>query len=175
MHFVDMCGKNKQKFGKTGRFFLLFIISLSTKEKPVFSLFCQFSPHISTKCIIYDLIFIIWEFFWKKFFWSHGTSLGSPGSLSQGDVLPGFCRFQILVIWGPYESPVLVACPRHSKSPKTARARCEKVKSHSPSYQIFPTSCTNTHYWNFWHYFWFFKDCFLPIINSKSWLKVISK
>ena len=63
--------------------------------------------------------------FLTKIFWSHGTSLGSPGSLSQGNVIPGFCRFQILVIWGPYESPVLVACPCHSKSLKTAGAPCD--------------------------------------------------
>ena len=46
-----------------------------------------------------------------------------PGSLEALGL--GFCQFQILVIWGPYESPVLVACQGHSKSPKTAGARCD--------------------------------------------------
>ena len=43
-------------------------------------------------------------------FWSHGTSLGSLGPLSQGDVHPGFSRPQFLVIWGPYNYPGIVAC-----------------------------------------------------------------
>ena len=62
-----------------------------------------------------------------KIFWSHGTPLGSSGSRSQADVHLGFSNFQILVIWGPYDPPVLVACTRHAKSPKTAGAWCDPL------------------------------------------------
>ena len=48
--------------------------------------------------------------FLSQIFWSHGTSLGSLGPLSQGDVHPGFFQPQFLVIWGPYNNPGTVAC-----------------------------------------------------------------
>ena len=46
----------------------------------------------------------------RKKFWSQGTALGSLGPGSQEALGLGPCRFQILVIWGPYEASVLVAC-----------------------------------------------------------------
>ena len=51
-------------------------------------------------------------------FWSHGTSLGSLGPLSQGDVHPGFSQPQFLVIWGPYNYPGIVACLEQAENPK---------------------------------------------------------
>ena len=57
--------------------------------------------------------------------WSHGTPLGSLGPLSQGDVIVGPYGLQILVIWGPYEPPVLVACQAQAENPKSAGALCD--------------------------------------------------
>ena len=56
--------------------------------------------------------------FLSQKFWSHGTSLGSLGPLSQGDVHPGFSRPQFLVIWGPYNYPGIVACLEQAENPK---------------------------------------------------------
>ena len=57
-------------------------------------------------------------------FWSHGTPLGYLGAGSQEALHPGACRFQILVIWGLNDYPVLVACQGQAKNLKTAGARC---------------------------------------------------
>ena len=43
-------------------------------------------------------------------FWSHGTLLGSMGPGSQKAPNEIFSKSQILVIWGPYNCPVIVAC-----------------------------------------------------------------
>ena len=51
-------------------------------------------------------------------FWSQGTSLGSMGPLTKRDVRLGFHQLQILVIWGPYRHPDIVACQGHAKTPK---------------------------------------------------------
>ena len=59
-----------------------------------------------------------------KKFWSQGTSQGSPGSGSGADVRLGACQFQILVIWGPHEPPVLVALQAQAKKLKTVPAWC---------------------------------------------------
>ena len=58
-------------------------------------------------------------------FWSQGTRLGSLGCLSQGDVILGSCRLQILVILGPYKAPVHVASQAQAKNLKTAGAQCD--------------------------------------------------
>ena len=58
-----------------------------------------------------------------KKFWSQGTSPGSSGSGSWADVRPGACQFQILVIWGPNEPPVLVALQGQAKSLKPFPSR----------------------------------------------------
>ena len=59
MHFVDICGENWQNNEKTGFSLVDKEILKSKKKRPVFPNFCLFLPYISTKCIIYDLIFII--------------------------------------------------------------------------------------------------------------------
>ena len=62
--------------------------------------------------------------FLTKFFWSHGTPLGYLGAGSQADLGLGPCRFQILVIWGPYDFPVLVALQAQAENLKPIRSRC---------------------------------------------------
>ena len=57
-------------------------------------------------------------------FWSHGTPLGSLGPLSQQDTILGAGQLQILVIWGPYRPPVVVALETHAENLKTAGAWC---------------------------------------------------
>ena len=59
-------------------------------------------------------------------FWSLGTPLGSLGPPSQGDIIVGPYRLQILVIWGPYEPPVLVACQATAENPKSVGSWCEE-------------------------------------------------
>ena len=58
-------------------------------------------------------------------FWSHGTPLGSLGALSQQDTILGAGQLQILVIWGPYRPPVVVALETHAENLKTVGAWCE--------------------------------------------------
>ena len=70
-----------------------------------------------------------------KKFWSQGTSLGYLGPGSQQDVIVGACQFQILVIWGPYEASVLVACPDQAKNLKTAGAWCVLIHTRQQTYQ----------------------------------------
>ena len=41
------------------------------------------------------------------------------------------CRFQIHLIWGPYEFPALVALQIHAKKPKLTAAWCEGSGSFS--------------------------------------------
>ena len=62
--------------------------------------------------------------FLSQTFWSHGTSLGSLGLLSQGDVHTGFSRPQFLVIWGPYNYPGIVACHEQAENPNSVPSRC---------------------------------------------------
>ena len=57
--------------------------------------------------------------------WSQGTPLGYLGSGSQEALGLGFSRFQIWVIWGPYDYPALVAFHAQAKNPKMAGARCD--------------------------------------------------
>ena len=61
----------------------------------------------------------------RQKFGSHGTSLGSMGFLSQGDLGLGSGRLQFLVIWGPYDLPILVASHGTAKSLKAARSQCD--------------------------------------------------
>ena len=63
--------------------------------------------------------------FLTKKFWSHGTPLGYLGAGSQADLSLGPCRFQILIIWGPYDFPVLVALQAQAENLKPIRSRCE--------------------------------------------------
>ena len=57
-------------------------------------------------------------------FWSHGTSLGYLGPGSQGDVRLGACALQFLILWGSYDTPVVVALQVHSKKLKLSGAWC---------------------------------------------------
>ena len=57
-------------------------------------------------------------------FWSHGTPLGSLGPLSQQDTILGAGQLQILVIWGPYRPPVVVALETHAENLKKVGAWC---------------------------------------------------
>ena len=80
-----------------------------------------------------------------KNFWSQGTLLGSPGPGSQADLILGFSRFQILVIWGPYGGPVLVACQGHSKTPKFFPRWCVISHSkHCTRYVVDPFLCVKS-------------------------------
>ena len=62
-----------------------------------------------------------------KIFWSQGTPMGSSGSGSQEALGLGACRFQNVVIWGPCESPVLVASEVQAKNLKTAPSQSEYI------------------------------------------------
>ena len=53
-------------------------------------------------------------------FWSHGTPLGSMGPGSQQDPDEIFSQSQILVIWGLYNCPDIVACREQAKKPNLA-------------------------------------------------------
>ena len=56
---------------------------------------------------------------------SQGTPLGSLGALSQQDTILGAGQLQILVIWGPYRPPVVVALETHAENLKTVGAWCD--------------------------------------------------
>ena len=63
--------------------------------------------------------------FSRQKIWSHGTPLGSLGPLSREAPILGAVQLQILVIWGPYEPPVVVALETQAEILKTAGARCD--------------------------------------------------
>ena len=56
--------------------------------------------------------------------WSHGTPLGSLGPLSQQDTILGAGQLQILVVWGPYEPPVVLVLKTQAENPITAGQQC---------------------------------------------------
>ena len=56
---------------------------------------------------------------------SQGTPLGSLGALSQQDTILGAGQLQILVIWGPYRPPIVVALETQAENPKTAGLQCK--------------------------------------------------
>ena len=55
-----------------------------------------------------------------KKFWSQGTNLGSLGPVSREAFNEIFFRFQILVIWGPYDLQIPTAPQEKAKNLKTA-------------------------------------------------------
>ena len=69
-------------------------------------------------------------------FWSHGTPLGSLGPLSQQDTILGAGQLQILVIWGPYRPPIVVALETQAENPKTAGLQCDKQTTSPPCQPI---------------------------------------
>ena len=62
--------------------------------------------------------------FSRQKIWSHGTPLGSLWPLSREAPILGAVQLQILVIWGPYELPVVVALETQAQNPKTAGQQC---------------------------------------------------
>ena len=50
-------------------------------------------------------------------FWSQGTKMGYMGPGSQKALNQGFSKYQFLVIWGPYNLPVIVAFQVQAKNP----------------------------------------------------------
>ena len=58
-------------------------------------------------------------------FWSHGTPLGYLGPGSREALGPGSYGFQILVIWGPNDPPVLVVFHVQAKNLNTVRSWCD--------------------------------------------------
>ena len=62
--------------------------------------------------------------FLDQYFWG---ILGSLGPLSQQDTILGAGQLQILVIWGPYRPPIVVALETHAENPKTAGLQCESI------------------------------------------------
>ena len=56
-------------------------------------------------------------------FWSLGTAR-ALGPVYRQDVKIGFCRLWFLVIWDPYDYPILVAPQGQAKNPEPTRSRC---------------------------------------------------
>ena len=67
--------------------------------------------------------------FLRPKFWSLGIHLGYMGPVSQRAIEIGFCRLQFLVIWGPYDHPILVAPQTHARNLKSAGAWCDNFLS----------------------------------------------
>ena len=67
--------------------------------------------------------------------------MGSLGPLSLEALILGAVQLQILVIWGPYEPPVVVALETQAEILKTAGAWCEiRVQAiHMNGRGIFPS------------------------------------
>ena len=130
MLFYAFCGLMWEKLVKNRKNMSIwpnFALISKMGQFDMFSLFfTNFSQHNSTKCIKHQFGNGKRKILRQKF-WSHGTSLGSMGSLSQEDLGQRFYRLQFLVIWGPYELPVLVASHGTAKSLKAARSRCEPL------------------------------------------------
>ena len=53
--------------------------------------------------------------------------MGSLGPLSLEALILGAVQLQILVIWGPYELPVVVVLETQAENPKTAGQQCDEV------------------------------------------------
>ena len=89
-----------------------------------------------------------------KKFWSHGTPLGSLGPLSQQDTILGAGQLQILVIWGPYRPPIVVAFETQAENPKTAGVQCGLLifcsKSQLLFYKKLSAPCVQNQLLCFW-------------------------
>ena len=118
MWFGDLFCKKTSKFEKTGHFYHFSSLHRNSAKFGCFSHFWefyakQFPKSHKIRSFKDDMRKIL-----SKKFWSQGTSLGSMGPLTQRDVRLGFHQLQILVIWGPYRHPDIVACQGHAKTPK---------------------------------------------------------
>ena len=89
-----------------------------------------FDKHIHKMHKITSYIYDLRKILTKKI-WSQGTPLGSLGPGSQEALGLGPCRFQILVIWGSYDPPVLLVFQTHPENLNTAGAWCDS-NLHSP-------------------------------------------
>ena len=65
--------------------------------------------------------------FLRQKFWSLGTYLGYLGPISQK---PKDENYIFLIVWGPYEGPILVACRVGAKKLIALRNRCVRVLTH---------------------------------------------
>ena len=61
----------------------------------------------------------------RQKFWSLRTALGYLVPVSQKALGLEFYQIQFLVIWGPYDLPILMAPQAHAKNPKSAGAQCD--------------------------------------------------
>ena len=145
MHFVDLIWKKWGEIGKTGYFDQKW-----RKLGEVFKIasFSNFSPFFPKQIHKMHKITSLEDGKRKiltQKFWSHGTSLGHLGPLPQEALGLGSGRLQFLVIWGPYELPILVASHGTPKSLKAARSQCALpayCKGHIwASYQLKRSRC----------------------------------
>ena len=126
--------------------------SFLMQQRLKFSPFSHFSAFFAKQSHKMDKIWSLEDemrkFFGQKF-WSHGTPLGSLGSLSQGDVSLWFDWHYFLVIWGPCDHPVIVALHAQAEILKTAGAWCEEdLCFHQDYFQIsFFFSLFSMHGW----------------------------
>ena len=109
---------------------IMFFLSKKENVKKVRKItwYFKFSPIFAKQ--IYKMHYIWCDSYCKtkilrKFFWSHGTPLGSLGSRSQEALHLGFLKLQILVIWGLYDYPALVAFETQAENPKTMTGWCD--------------------------------------------------
>ena len=82
-----------------------------------------FDKHIHKMHKITSYIYDLRKILMKKN-WSQGTFLGSLGPGSQEDLGLGPCRLQIVVTWGPDDTPVLLVFHVNAKNPNTAGSWC---------------------------------------------------
>ena len=61
----------------------------------------------------------------RQKFWSLGTYLGYLGPISQKPKDEIFQNYIFLIVWGPYEGPILVACRVGAKKLTALRNRCD--------------------------------------------------
>ena len=84
------------------------------------TIFCRRNPQNALNNIVSGC----YEKNFETKFWSLGTALGYLGPVFQKALGLGFYQLQFLVIWGPYDLPILVAPQAHAKNPKSAGAWC---------------------------------------------------
>ena len=125
MCFLDLFCKKCRKMGKTGQNQHISPFKREWDNLTHFSHFSAFfAKQIQKMHKISSYFYDVRKILMEKF-WSQGTPLGSLGPGSQEALGLGPCRFQILVIWGPYDPPVPLLFQTHAKNPNTAGAWCE--------------------------------------------------
>ena len=125
MSFVDLFCWKLWIIELEGLFYIYLLFNSSFGKIGLFSHFSSFSAkEIHKTHKITSLEDDMRKILSQKF-WSHGTPLGYLGPVSQKALNVWSSQFQILVIWGPYEPPVLVACQAQAENPKSAGALCD--------------------------------------------------